>query len=380
MKTVPILPVIMASASWILPPLSQTWSCQAFAPSLKKQGIRKRDSCQNSERLVGPSSGNIVPFMRPSPVTRHSLMANGSEGGNVLDRLSRAVKSNVSQMACNLESSEKGIVQAVEDLKVTVSRRLGVHAVNCFSPSYVQLLNFVLLVLLLCQANWEQIRQAYVEAWASHGRIERQYQEAQQTADTWYSRAQLALRTNSNEDLARQALLRWQTHTNRAQALQREVEASQRRLDTLFGAQSRLEAQMAQAKVQQAQLLARAQAAAATTQINAMVSSSLASSVRNNRDAAARCRTALERMERQVETLEAAADVASTLDNTDSVLEVEFRQLEQSTRIDAELRALKQGLNAPNPSKSLLGGGHGTNDCNDDNLDRSPISVRNESM
>jgi phage shock protein A len=166
----------------------------------------------------------------------------------------------------------------------------------------------------------------------------------------------LALSSNGNEDLARQALMRWQTNTDRAQALQREVEASQTRLDTLFRAMSSLEAQVAQAKVQQAQLLARAQAAAATTQINAIVSSSLASA-RSTRDAATRCRTALEQMEHQVETLEAAADVAATLDHTQSDLEVEFRRLEQTTRIDAELQALKQGLNLPNSSQSLPRGG-----------------------
>jgi hypothetical protein len=139
MKTVPILPAIMVLAIWMLP-LSQTWSCRAFAPSVH-QGFRKGqveskqlDSCQKNERLVGPSSGIIVPF-QPNPLTRHLLMANGS-GGNFMDRVSRVTKSNVNQMASsnNLDSLEKGIVRAVEDLKVTVGRCAAGKCALCNVP------------------------------------------------------------------------------------------------------------------------------------------------------------------------------------------------------------------------------------------------------
>jgi hypothetical protein len=146
MKTVPILPAIMVLAIWMLP-LSQTWSCGAFAPFVH-QGFRKGqvtskqfDSCQKNERLVGSSSGIIVPF-RPGPLTRHSLMANGS-GGNFMDRVSRAAKSNVNQMtSSNLDSLEKGIVRAVEDLKVTVGRRLGSECCDLYFEQCTQVRSY----------------------------------------------------------------------------------------------------------------------------------------------------------------------------------------------------------------------------------------------
>jgi hypothetical protein len=125
MRTVPILPAIMvfALASWI-PPLSQTWSCRAFAPPVNRViSFKQRNSCLTNEFLVGSSSGIIVPFRPSCPLTQHSLRASGS-GGNFMDRVSRAAKSNVNQMASNLESDEKGIVRAIEDLKVTFGRRL----------------------------------------------------------------------------------------------------------------------------------------------------------------------------------------------------------------------------------------------------------------
>jgi hypothetical protein len=132
MKTEPVLSLIVVS-SWIPPLLvaPQMRSCHAFAPSVH-QGIRKSQelSCnrlnsrQSNERPVGSSSTGIVAPFRPTHLTRHYMVGSS---GNLLDRLSRVVRSKV-----NLESPEKGIAQAMEDLKVTLEAvRAGLYTVLC---------------------------------------------------------------------------------------------------------------------------------------------------------------------------------------------------------------------------------------------------------
>merc|ERR1712071_411025 len=87
---------------------------------------------------------------------------------NLFDRFQRVAKSNINNVLKNLEDPEKIMTQAVEDM----------------------------------QADLVKVRQSYAEVTATQRRLLKQKEQADELANDWYQRAQLALQ-KSNDELAK---------------------------------------------------------------------------------------------------------------------------------------------------------------------------------
>jgi phage shock protein A len=229
-------------------------------------------------------------------------------------------------------------------------------------------------VLTTHQTDLVQVRQAYAEAVASQRRIHRQLDQAQQTADDWYNRAQLALKKQQNlgrsaidaskyEQLAREALLRREIELEKLSTIQKQFDTQSIATDQLYNGILTLENQIREVMAKQQQLISRARTAEATKQIQSMISgydtSNVAAAVSNSMNAFAR-------MEQKVEAMEASIEASiefnqvrwsSPLDSDNGgktmsrkSLEDEFRVLEQSSKIDEELEVLKIQISGRNGS------------------------------
>ncbi|KAA8496809.1 Membrane-associated 30 kDa protein, chloroplastic [Porphyridium purpureum] len=190
-----------------------------------------------------------------------------------------------------------------------------------------------------------KVRQAYAEVSATAKRIERQREQAVQTATEWKSRAQLALQ-KGDEELAREALVRKTQQDETAASLTSQLENMSASVAKLQESMSEIESKIAEAQGMKDELIARARTAQTTNKVNDMLgnvgtSSGLA---------------AFERMREKVETLEAQSEISSQMalgqgnSKATPSLESRFKQLESGSAVDAELAKMKAQLpSAKNP-------------------------------
>ena len=213
------------------------------------------------------------------------------------DRLSRLIRSNANAVVGAMEDPAKILDQSVADM----------------------------------QADLIKLRQAVATAIASQKRIQNQAEQAEAQANTWYERAELALK-KGEEDLAREALGRRKTCQDTATALNTQLQSQAGQVDQLKKSLVALESKIAEAKTKKDMLKARAQAAQAQEQLQSAVGS-----LGTNTSMAA-----FERMEEKVEALEARSQAAAELAGAD--LESQFAALEGAPEVDDELAALKNRL------------------------------------
>jgi phage shock protein A len=229
----------------------------------------------------------------------------------LLDRVSRVVRSNLNAAVSSAEDPEKILEQAIIDM----------------------------------QEDLVQMRQAVAGAIASQKRVQQQYERAQNEANTWQQRAQLALQ-KGDEDLARQALVRKKTQAETALALKTQLDTQSTTVDQLKRVLIGLESKLSEAKTKKDMLKARASAAKANEQLQNTTS-------RLNTSSAS---AAFERMEEKVLQMEARSQAAAEL--AGSTLEGQFAALEAGGDVDLELAALKAQLLEPGEApKSLPEGG-----------------------
>ena len=181
------------------------------------------------------------------------------------------------------------------------------------------------------QSDLVKLRQAVATAIASQKRIENQAQQAETQAQTWYQRAELALK-KGEEDLAKEALSRRKTYQETATALNAQLSGQAGQVETLKKNLLALEGKIAEARTKKDMLKARAQAAKAQQQLQSAVGS-----IGSNTAMAA-----FERMEDKVEAMEAQSQAAAELAGAD--LESQFMALEGGDDVDDELANLRQKL------------------------------------
>ena len=116
-----------------------------------------------------------------------------------------------------------------------------------------------------------RVRQAYAEASTSLTKLQDEYHDLTATADQWQARATLALR-NDKESLARAALERRQVLLDKAAAVQQSIDIQTKNSTQLQAALQTLQTEIASAHQKQSQLVARAQTARTTQQVNDMLS------------------------------------------------------------------------------------------------------------
>jgi phage shock protein A len=197
------------------------------------------------------------------------------------DRLSRLVRANANAVVGAMEDPAKILDQSVADM----------------------------------QADLVKLRQAVATAIASQKRIQNQAEQAEAQANTWYERAELALK-KGEEDLAREALGRRKTCQDTATALNTQLQSQAGQVEQLKQSLVKLESKIAEAKTKKDMLKARAQAAQAQEQLQSAVGN-----LGTNSSMAA-----FERMEEKVEALEARSQAAAELAGAD--LESQFAALE----------------------------------------------------
>ncbi|NET42244.1 PspA/IM30 family protein [Okeania sp. SIO2B3] len=211
-----------------------------------------------------------------------------------LDRVWRVIRANINTLISGAEDPEKVLEQTVTDM----------------------------------QNDLVKLRQAVAQAIATQKRTERQYSQAQSTADEWYRRAQLALQ-KGQENLAREALTRRKSYQETATAMKVQVEQQKQVMERLKQNMRQLEQKISEAKLKKNMYIARARSAKASEKLNEILGTV------NTGNAL----SAFDRMEEKVMQLEAKSEAIAEL-GTDS-LEKQFASFEEGNDIEAELEAMK---------------------------------------
>ncbi|MDY7003024.1 MAG: PspA/IM30 family protein [Cyanobacteriota bacterium] len=212
----------------------------------------------------------------------------------LLDRVWRVIRANINSLISGAEDPEKVLEQTVTDM----------------------------------QNDLVKLRQAVAQAIATQKRTERQYSQAQSTADEWYRRAQLALQ-KGQENLAREALTRRKSYQETATAMKVQVEQQKQVMEKLKQNMRQLEQKISEAKLKKNMYIARARSAKASEKLNEILGTVNTGNALN----------AFDRMEEKVMQLEAKSEAIAEL-GTDS-LEKQFASLEEGNDIEAELEAMK---------------------------------------
>lgn len=227
----------------------------------------------------------------------------------LFQRIMRVIRSQINSLVSKAEDPEKILEQTVIDM----------------------------------QEDLIQVRQAVAQAIATQKRTERQYDQAQSTADEWYKRAQLALQ-KGDDHLAKEALTRRKSYQQTANSLKAQIEGQRDIVDQLKKNMRSLEGKISEAKTKKDLYIARARSAKASEKLSEM----LGSLNTNN------AMSAFERMEEKVMELEARSEAIASLGSDD--LEKQFSSLESVNDVDDELAAMKQQLFADKPSRGTLPG------------------------
>lgn len=247
---------------------------------------------------------SAASFLLPT-VPLHSLKRNSKTiiSMNMMDRFFRVVKSNVNSIIQKLEDPEKVLDQAVNEM----------------------------------QSDLIKIRQSYAEVTATQKRMEKQKEQADNLANDWYKRAQLALQ-KGDEALAREALTRRQTQSDISGNIAKQIILQNASLEKLFNSMTNLESKIVDAKREKDMLIARARTAKTSVQVDEMLNSFGDSS----------SMAAFDRMKEKVENLEAQAEVAGELaavsSGSTTDLESKFKTLEGNSNVENELEIMKKLL------------------------------------
>mmetsp|Transcript_135 Transcript_135/g.244 ORF Transcript_135/g.244 Transcript_135/m.244 type:complete len:312 (-) Transcript_135:317-1252(-) len=249
--------------------------------------------------------GNVAAFRaqetRNARINRSMVIE-----ANMFDRLSRVAKSYANNFISNAEDPEKMLDQTVNEMSEDLIK----------------------------------MRQATAQVMASQKQLETKFKAAQQTADDWYRRAQLALQ-KGDEELAKEALKRRKSFQENADGLKNQFTAQKAATDGLLSNTRMLEQKIQEAKSKKDTLKARAQSAKTSKQVQEMVGGLSSSNAM----------AAFERMEEKVLKMEAESDATAYLASGDT-LSNEFALLEAGS-VDDDLAKMKAALNAPVENKKL---------------------------
>ena len=250
--------------------------------------------------LLAAAASAFAPrpgVLKPAPRLRRCQLHM-----SMFDRFKRVAEANINNVLGKMEDPEKVLNQAVEDL----------------------------------QKDLVTIRQSYAEVMATQKRQQRQKDQADQLADEWYRRAQLALE-KSDDELAREALSRKQQQVDASSALDEQIAVQSDSLSKLYDSMTALESKISEARSMKDQYIARARTAKTATKVNDMLSNVGGS---NSMEA-------FERMKEKVEMLETQAEVSGQLQFGAGTADMEsrFKELESGSAVDDELAKMKRQLN-----------------------------------
>lgn len=215
---------------------------------------------------------------------------------NLFSRIVRVVSSYANQLVSAAEDPEKILDQVVNEM----------------------------------QEDLIKMRQASAQVMASQKQMEAKFKVAQDTADDWLKRAELAVQ-KGEDDLAREALKRRKAYQDQADGMKQQLTAQQKAVDQLIANTKVLEQKLVEAKSKKDTLKARAASAKTSKQIQEMVGSL------NTSNAV----VAFDKMEEKVVAMEAESEATAMIAGGDG-LEAKFAALEGGG-VEDELAALKSG-------------------------------------
>jgi len=239
----------------------------------------------------------------------------------IFDRFSTMLRSNINDLIARAENPEKMLIQVIDDMRGQLAKA----------------------------------RQEVAVAIADAAKLKKQADDEQKQSQDWEQRAMLAVR-QGRDDLARQALIRHQEHTQRAQELFSTWQRHQEDTERLRDALRQLNEKIQEAQRKKNLLIAKQKRAQAQRRIHETMSGLSDSSAFEAFDRMA------ERIEQNERMALAAASVSEELHGDQ--LERDFKQLEagnSSDDLDYRLLEMKQQLGIlppPPPSESrALGAG-----------------------
>ncbi len=218
----------------------------------------------------------------------------------LLDRMSTLVRSNLNDLLDRAEDPEKMIKQLLVDMN---NQRI-------------------------------QAKTQVAAAIAEERRVQQRAQEAQQQADEWQRRAELAIEKGDDE-LAKQALTRRNTYAQTAAGLQEQLQAYSAQVQALRDGMRQLDDKIGEAEAKKELLIARSRSAKAQETMHRTLSGIRGSGTMGEFD----------RLEERVQQQEARA--AAYTDLSSDRLEDKFAALEQESDIDRQLRELKAKRQQP---------------------------------
>jgi phage shock protein A len=220
----------------------------------------------------------------------------------IFSRVSTIFKANINHMLNKAEDPEKMLNQIVEEMNQQL----------------------------------RQTKQQVAAAIADEKRLEKQYKSEEEEAQEWERKAMLAVE-KENDELAREALKRKNEHSSLATEYRTQWEKQKEAVEKLKDNLKGLERKISEAERKKNLLIAKQKRAKAQKQIHETM-------------AGMRDKSAFEgfdRMEEKVADMEARADAAEEMAETEDVkLEDQFAELEKEGGVDDELAALKAKMSS----------------------------------
>jgi phage shock protein A len=232
----------------------------------------------------------------------------------IWDRLSTLLRSNINDLISRAENPEKMLNQLIVDMRTQLAKA----------------------------------KQQVASAIADEKRLAAQAEQEKKLAEEWEKRAELAVR-ESRDDLAKQALLRYNEHVQGAVQLQETWVKHREETEKLKTSLRQLNDKIEEAKRKKNILIARAKRAEAHKRIQETMSSM------SDKSAFETFERMTEQIEHEERKLIAAAEVNEDLSG-DSLMQ-QFQSLEKADA-DQQLLALKQrmgllGAGSPPETKQL---------------------------
>ncbi len=179
-----------------------------------------------------------------------------------------------------------------------------------------------------------EARQQILQAKTDEKMLLKRYQVNQAKAKEWKQKAEFALKSGK-EDLAKEALMRKNTHLKMAEEFKKQWENQKLNVEKLHLGLEALEAKVEEAKREKDILVARAKRAKAQEKITSTIKNLDEENPFDQFD----------KMSEKIESLEAQAEAVEEMTKDD--LDKEFKKLEAQfgdTDIDSELEAMKKKL------------------------------------
>jgi phage shock protein A len=227
----------------------------------------------------------------------------------IIDRITTLLKSNINDLISRAEDPEKMLNQLIADMRTQLAKA----------------------------------KQEVASAIADEKKLQAEAEREKKQSEDWERRAMLAVQEN-RDDLAKQALVRYNEHLQHAQALHETWVRQRAEMETLKAALRGLNDKIEEAKRRKSVLVARHRRAEAQQRIQETMSSMSDKS-------------AIESFERMAEKIEdrerkalAAAELAEDLSG--DMLSKQFQALEFKGGVDQQLLALKEKMGALGPGES----------------------------